>query len=129
MKEHAVGQGTKPWIRLDSKRKILIQGTVCKEKKLHADLGHRLFQQYSVKPGTHGLGTPKLKQMDVHETGSTHFLFSAPVGAMADNLADALIRFATKRAGVFVNILCPQNQEKCRCCPWPQALAPQLSND
>jgi hypothetical protein len=76
MKEHAVGQGTKPWIRLDSKRKILIQGTVCKEKKLHADLGHRLFQQYSVKPGTHGLGTPKLKQMGVHETGSTHFLFS-----------------------------------------------------
>jgi hypothetical protein len=81
------------------------------------------------QPGTQGLGTPKLKQMGVHETGSTHFLFSAPVGAMADNLADALIRFATKRAGVFVNILCPQNQEICRCCPWPQAVAPQLSND
>jgi hypothetical protein len=84
MKEHAVGQGTKPWIRLDSKRKILIQGTVCKEKKLHADLGHRSNPELTVW----GLRNSN-KWVS---TGSTHLLFSAPVGAMADNLADALIR-------------------------------------
>ena len=51
MKEHAVGQGTKPWIRLDSKRKILdSRNCLQREKSCTLIVGHRLFQRYRSNP-------------------------------------------------------------------------------